>query len=136
MSNNDSESNGFFDYSAHNNGSLNIDTHYATYTSPFYSNTLSEGLNSSSTYTSPYSISPFKAAHTMTTNSQTYTPNLKATRQRKSLTGRTKVPEEVFPPGYVWKCVDCGVDESLTPLKRRGPDGKRVCSFIFSYTKI
>jgi hypothetical protein len=28
-----------------------------------------------------------------------------------------------------WKCNECGVKESETPLKRKGPDGKRVVSF-------
>lgn len=46
------------------------------------------------------------------------------TNNRQKVNSRLEEADHL--PGYVWKCVDCGVGENHTPLKRKGPDGKRV----------
>ncbi|KAJ1554544.1 hypothetical protein HK096_003038, partial [Nowakowskiella sp. JEL0078] len=56
----------------------------------------------------------------------------------KVIAGRKKKPDpkvkedEDYPLGGEWRCVTCGVKAHETPLKRRGPDGKRnICNACY-----
>ncbi|KAI8804698.1 hypothetical protein BJ742DRAFT_442084 [Cladochytrium replicatum] len=53
-----------------------------------------------------------------------------ASRQRKKKAEKKKEEDEVS--GEDWRCVHCGVRADETPLKRRGPDGKRnICNACY-----
>jgi hypothetical protein len=51
--------------------------------------------------------------------------------KKNAVQRKAKRVEEVVPDA-LWECVLCSVKANMTPLKRRGPDGKRVISALLT----
>jgi hypothetical protein len=104
----------YYDYqfTPHPSVGLTVDTNYKL------PNPYMQYDQSPATAYSPYMQSP--------TSTSAYGPYYNAVKaKRESIKKNSRIVEDEYGPGE-WLCVDCGVNEYQTPLKRKNVDGKRV----------